>query len=234
MRFRLPLGRWLLLFVVFLLAMVAMVPLRIALDQLGFDERGLGARAVTGTLWSGELTEARLRSIKLGDLEAGLALLPLLAGEARMALENEAWRATLIQTANTAGVVDLSGRLGPEAIAATFPVAAIEFDAVNVRFRDGLCAEATGTLRLEPRATSPALATLGQLSGTLRCEGEALMAPMVSGSGRERVDLRLFGDGRYRLTLIVQAGDPATSAALTAAGFVTTAEGMTRTSEGSF
>lgn len=234
MRIRLPLGRWLFLAVVFLLMLIVGVPLRVALDQLGFDERGLGARSVTGSLWSGELTEARLRGVALGDLSAGLSLFPLLVGEARVDLENAAWRGTLVQSSDGVGIRGLTGRFGPEALTAGLPINAVEFEGVDTRFRNGVCAEAAGTLRVEPRGGSPALATLGQLSGTLRCDGEALLAPLVSGSGRERVDLRLFGDGRYRLSLVVEAGDPATAAALSGSGFVATTDGLTLTSEGSF
>lgn len=234
MRIRLPLGRWLLLALVFLTLLAISLPLRIALDRLGFDDRGLGARAVTGSLWSGALTEARFRGVALGDLDAGLSLLPLLVGEARMRLEGPAWRGTLIQAGSTVGVTGLSGRLGPEALAAELPVNGIEFESADIRFRDGVCAQAAGAVRLEPRATAPAMASLGQLSGTLRCDGQAVLAPLVSGSGRERVDLRLFGDGRYSLSLVVKADDPATAAALSANGFVATTDGLTLTTEGSF
>lgn len=234
MRIRLPLGRWLFLAVAFLLMLVVGVPLRVALDQLGFDERGLGARAVTGNLWSGELTEAHFRGVALGDLDAGLSPLPLLVGEARMSLASPAWRGTLVQAGSSVGVVGLSGRLGSEALAASLPVNAIDFESADIRFRDGVCATAAGTVRVEPRATVAGMATLGQLTGALRCDGEAVLAPLVSGSARERVDLRLFGDGRYSLTLVVKADDPATAAVLTANGFVATTDGLTMTTEGSF
>jgi general secretion pathway protein N len=234
MRFVLPLGRWLFLLVVFLLAAAINVPMRVALDQLGFDERGFGAREVSGSIWSAQLTEARLRGLALGDVEAGLSLLPLLVGEARVALVAPGWRGTLLQSADAAGIAGLSGRLGPESLPATLPVGSVEFEAVDARFAGGVCTEATGTLRLEAKPTIPAMATLGQLSGPLRCDGDALLAAMVSGSGRERVDLRLFGDGRYRLTLVVRADDEATTAALTSAGFVATTDGLTMSSEGSF
>ncbi len=234
MRIRLPLGRWLFLLVAFLVMLLLTVPLRIALDKLGFDERGLGARSITGTLWSGTLTEARLRSVALGDLEAGLSILPLFIGQARMSLETPSWSGVLVQSGNSGGVSDLNGKLGPEALASGLPVNAVEFEGVNVTFRDGVCAEAAGTLRVEPRATSPAVARLGQLTGPLRCDGDAVLAPLVSGSGQERIDFRIFGDGRYRLSLMVPSGDPATTAALTAAGFAATADGLTMTSEGSF
>lgn len=232
MRVLLPVGRRLYLLVAFLLLLTAMLPLRVALDQLGFDERGLSARVVTGSLWSGQLTEARARGVGLGDLDAGLALLPLLIGEARVDLRGAAWRATAIQSSDRTGVTGLTGRLGPDNVPPSLPISSLEFTDVVAIFRDGVCAEATGSIRVEPRADAAALANLGQLQGNLRCDGEALLAPLVSGSGRERVDLRLFGDGRYRLSLIVQAADPATAAALSAAGFIATGEGLTMTSEG--
>jgi general secretion pathway protein N len=232
MRVLLPLGRRLYLLVAFLLLLAAMLPLRVALDQLGFDERGLSARAVTGSLWSGRLTEARARGVALGDLDAGLALLPLLIGEARVDLRGAAWRGTAIQSSDRAGVVGLTGRLGPEIVPPSLPIGSLEFTDVAAHFRDGVCAKAAGSIRVEPRADAAALAHLGPLHGNLRCDGEALLAPLVSGTSRERVDLRLFGDGRYRLSLIVQAADPATAAALSAAGFIATAEGLTLTSEG--
>ncbi len=234
MRIRLPLGRWLFLVVLFLAMLAVGVPLRVALDRLGFDERGLGARAVTGSLWSGELTEAHFRGIALGDLEASLSPLALLVGEARMTLTGAAWRGTLIQAGSRVGVAGLTGRLGTEALPAALPVDMIEFESADIRFRDGVCAEAAGMVRLEPRAAAPGMARLGQLAGALRCDGDAVLAPLLSGSGNERVDLRLFGDGRYRLTLVVKADDPAVAAALAANGFVATTDGLTMTTEGSF
>jgi general secretion pathway protein N len=233
MRVLLPLGRRLYLLVAFLLLLAALLPLRVALDQLGFDEAGLSARAVTGSLWSGRLTEARARGVALGDLGAGLSFLPLLIGEARVELSGTGWKGTVVQSSDGAGVTGLTGRIGPGSVPPSLPIGSLEFTDVAAHFRDGVCAEAAGSLRVEPRADAAALANLGPLQGNLRCDGEALLAPLVSGSSRERVDLRLFADGRYRLSLIVQAGDPATAAALSAAGFIATAEGLTLTSEGS-
>jgi general secretion pathway protein N len=232
MRLRLPLGWRLYLLVAFLLLFVLLVPLRVALDQLGLDERGLSARSVTGPIWSGRLTEARLRGLALGDLDAGLAFLPLLIGEARVELQHASWRGTVIQSSDESGVGDLTGRFGPEALPPSLPIGSVELTDVAARFRDGVCAEAAGRVNLEPRPGAAALANVGQLQGELRCDGDALLAPLVSGSGRERVDLRLFADGRYRLSLIVQASDPVVAAALSAAGFIATAEGLTLTSEG--
>lgn len=232
MHVRLPLGWRLYLLVAALLLFAATVPLRVALDQLGFDERGLSAREVGGSVWSGRLNEARLRGIALGDLEAALALLPLLGGEARVGLEAATWRGTVVQSSDSAGVAGLAGRFGADMLPAALPIGAVDLTDVAVRFRDGMCEEASGRLAVEPRAGLAALANVGQLQGDLRCDGEALLAPLSAGSGRERVDLRLFADGRFRLSLIVPAADPSVAAAMTAAGFVATADGLTSTIEG--
>ena len=45
-----------------------------------------------------------------------------------------------------------------------------------------------------------------ELSGEPRCEGPALLLPLAAGTGRERVDVRLFADGRYRADIVVGAG----------------------------
>jgi len=232
MRIRLPLGWRAFLLAAFLLLFVATVPLRVALDQLGFDERGLSARQVGGSVWSGRLTEARLRGVALGDLEAGLALLPLLVGEARVGLETPAWRGTIFQSSDSSGVAGLSGRIGGDGLPAALPIAAVDLTDVAVRFRDGACVDASGGARVEPRAGAGTPVNVGLLEGNLRCDGAALLVPLTSGSGRERIDLRLFADGRFRLSLVTRPGDPAMVAALTAAGFIATAEGLTLTTEG--
>jgi hypothetical protein len=41
----------------------------------------------------------------------------------------------------------------------------------------------------------------------------------------ERIDLRLFADGRYQVDLLVRSTDPAVGAGLAAAGFRAVAQG---------
>ena len=53
------------------------------------------------------------------------------------------------------------------------------------------------------------------MSGRARCDGGALLLPLQGASGMERLDLRLFADGRWQARFQV-AGD---AAALSGAGF---------------
>src|SRR3546814_15218726 len=90
MRFRLPLGRRLFVLCAILFALVALFPLRLALDWLALDERGFAAREATGSLWLGALSEAQFGSVELGALQARLRPLPLLVRRAPPDLEPRA------------------------------------------------------------------------------------------------------------------------------------------------
>lgn len=226
MRVALPWRRRLFLSGAFLLALAALLPMRLALDMLALDARGFSARAVTGSVWLGRLTDARLRGVPLGDMTAELAMFPLLIGEARVGLTGETLRGEMILSGDRAGVSDLSGRLIPVGL----PLAAISLDAVDAIFDNGRCLSAAGRLRAEPRPSLPAV--VGAFEGALRCDGDAVLAALTSASGRERMDFRLFADGRYRLDLTVRPADPAAAALLATLGFGGNAGGMTLSTAG--
>lgn len=220
MRIRLPVGRTLFVAAAFLFALAASLPLRLALDWFGFGERGVAARAATGSVWVGALQEARLGPVALGDVGARLHLLPLFLGRARLGLEGSDGAAPLRGAVTIArrgfALDDVSGRfrLGP---GSPLPFAAIDLDGFSAGFVDGRCTRAGGAVRV-PLAGALAGLAAG-LSGTARCDGGALLLALAGGGGTERLDLRLSGDGRYRADLAVRTNDSDVRARLQAAGF---------------
>lgn len=72
------------------------------------------------------------------------------------------------------------------------------------------------------------------LSGTAKCESGALLLPLASQSGTERVALRLWATGRFRAELVVQPADPAAVPKLVLSGFQPGANGYTLAIEGRF
>ncbi|MDQ3140535.1 MAG: type II secretion system protein N, partial [Pseudomonadota bacterium] len=86
MRIRLPLGRTLFFACALLFALLALLPLRLALDWLTLDARGFAAREAQGSIWLGTLSEAQLGRVALGDVQAQLRSLPLFIGQARVDL----------------------------------------------------------------------------------------------------------------------------------------------------
>ena len=73
----------------------------------------------------------------------------------------------------------------------------------------------------------------GALSGNARCDGGALLLPLVSQSGLARVAVRLSGAGRYRAELLVR-GDEGVRERLLAAGLAPRAGGYGLSVEGVF
>lgn len=185
----------------FVLALAALLPMRAAVDWLGMAEKGVSAWEAQGTVWIGALRDVRFGPLPLGDLHAGLDGLPLLLGRARVALERGepgpplSGAATV--TAAGFGLHDVEGRIAGGALFAPLPIAAIDLGDVSAHFRDGRCESAEGRVRAELAGDLAGIALPGGLSGNVRCDGEALLIPLVGQAGLERVDLRIFADGRW-------------------------------------
>lgn len=225
MRIRLATGRRALFLAMFLLAVIAFLPMRLALGWSGLDGQGFTAREVTGSLWSGRLVEARFGDIALGDLDARLSPFALAIGRARIALEGQEndptqrIAATVEIARNRAAIIDARGPLTPGNAFSPLPVTALSLDDVTVRFVDGACESADGRVRATLSGNFLGQGLPGALSGDARCDGGALLLPLVSGAG-EGVALRFWPDGRYRAELTLLPTDPVVAARLDGAGFV--------------
>lgn len=237
MRTRISARRTLFFVAILVFALIALLPLRLAIDRMGFADHGLSARAATGSLWRGALQEARIGPVQLGDVSTRLAVLPLFLGRARLALaatEEGGLKGALSVTRSGFGFEDFSGRLGPGEIVTPLPLASVELDGVSAGFANGRCARAQGGVRATIGGPLAGLGLAADLAGTVRCAGDALLIPLAGRSGTERIDLRLFGDGRYQADLIVRAADPALAPALAAAGFRAGPQGQALRISGTF
>lgn len=229
---RLATGRRALFLAFFVVAMLAFLPMRLALGWVALDDQGFTAREVRGTLWSGRLAEARFGELALGDLEADVSPLPLLIGRARVALLREAPSPDERLTGaveigrSRAAILHATGPVAPGTAFSPLPVTALNLDDATVRFVDGVCEAAEGRVRADLSGTFAGQPLPGLVSGTARCDGGALLLPLVSAAGAEGVNLRLWADGRYRAELSLVPGDPVVAARLDAAGF--TANGAAR------
>lgn len=240
MRIPLATGRRAMFLGMFAAAILVFFPLRLALGWAGIDEQGFAAREVRGTLWSGRLSEARFGEIALGDLDAGVSPLRLLIGRARVWMRGRAadpaqrLTGAVELSRSTAAVLDASGPMVPGAAFAPLPVTGLSLDEVTARFVDGVCDSAEGRVRADLTGTFLGAPLPGSVSGAARCDGGALLLPLVSAAGGEGANLRLWADGRYRAELTLVPGDPATAARLDGSGFVANGAARTLTVEGRF
>ncbi len=222
------------------LALLVFLPMRLVLGLVGLGEYGLSARVVRGPVWFGTLTEAKIGDLALGDINAGLAPLPLLLGRARLGISGAAQgdRPGLSGAISTSryskGIDDMTGSIPTGSVFAPLPINRLDLEAVSVRFDSGACAAAQGRIKAQLSGSIAALALPQSMSGTLRCEAGALVIPLVSQAGTEGVTLRIQGNGRYRATLDIQSADPAIAQKLSLSGFQPNEAGYRLSTEGQF
>jgi general secretion pathway protein N len=238
MRVRLPLGRSLFFLCAFLFALVALFPLRLALDWLALDKRGFAAREAKGSIWLGGLTEAQFGTVALGDLQASLRTLPLIIGRARVDLRREEgpdrFEGGATVSRHAFGIEDMTAELSIGSAFAPLPIASLDLADVSARFVDGQCAAAEGAVKAGVAADVAGLSLSGGLSGNARCDEGALLLPLVSQTGMEALNIRLFESGRYEVELAVRPVDDATRDRLISAGFLLTGTGYALRASGEF
>ena len=238
MRIRLPLGRTLFFVSAFLFALVALLPLRLALDWFALDDRGFAAREAKGSIWLGSLSEAQFGTVALGDLQAQLRTLPLFIGRARVDLErvDEArrFKGSATVARHSFGIDDLTGQLDVGSTMAPLPVGALDASDVTAHFADGLCTSAEGLVKANVAGDIAGVKLPGGLSGNARCDRGALLLPLVSQAGTEALNIRLFEDGRYQLELAVRPVDDAMRDRLVASGFALSNNGYVLRVDGTF
>lgn len=221
-------------------ALLASLPLRLALGAAGLGEAGLTARRVDGSVWGGSLAEASAAGLRLGDLAARLAPLDLLVARARVDLASRgedplhAFRGALAASRHALAADAVTATLPAAGLFQPLPVTALDLDEVTVRFRDGLCERAEGRVRATMAGEVAGLPLAGAMAGAARCDAGRLLLPLASLAGSERIDLRLTDDGRYDAALTVAAPDPATARKLAGFGFQQRPGGYRLTVQGRF
>lgn len=218
--------RWIAGALLMLAALLATLPLRVALGDMAGTGVPLRADAVRGTIWRGSLNGLTLGGVRLGDGEVRLLPLRLLNGRIAFALSvgqgNAPLQAEIARGWGKVSVTRLSGRLSGGQAFAPLPLDALEFDDVSFSLDGRGCTGAQGRVRAE-LAPAPGVPVLAEgLTGEARCDGPALLLPLTGRSGRERLSLRLAADGSASAQLALRADDDdvRSGEALRALGFV--------------
>lgn len=223
-----------------LLLIVATFPMRLALGLSGASDAGITAREVHGSVWSGELVEARLGALPLGTVRASLSPLALLTGRVEMAFTRADDRlgalAGRLHGSNPRGVSDVNGVTSMSGGLGMIPVDTIRFEGATVQFDDaGKCAAASGRLQLSVTAPIAGLDLSRGLSGPLTCAKGRAQAALGSQSGMERLTLSFDGSGAYRAQFAINVDrDPAMAAALSLLGFKAGSGGFVLATSGRF
>lgn len=215
-----------------LLALLAMLPLRLVLGLADPSGNSLRAQAVEGPAWNGIAGEMQVGGLPLGTLEVDLMPLPLLIGRAQFALNRPEFDGGAPFSARVRGaggniaIDDANGEMPVGSAMAPLPVRAISFADFSVRMREGRCEAASGTLGLIVPALGGVFDAETALAGEARCEDGALSVAMTGTGGNERVDFTLAPDGEWRADLTLADIPLELSAPLLDMGFTARGSGV--------
>lgn len=226
------------LLVVLLLGLIAFFPLRLAMGMLRLDRYDIAAQSVRGSIWLGKASKLTVGKVSLGTVNAGLSPVQLLVGRARLDIWRRAGAPDDIEGALTAGfnrvgIDDVTGNIPLGPVFAPLPITAIEFKDLSAYFSGSKCGHAEGRIRAYIGGDLPGLNLSQGLSGDVRCDGAAILLPLVSQSGLEKLNLRIGADGHNSAEMLVQSSDPALEAGLGAAGFARAGDGYALRLDGS-
>ena len=207
-----------------LLGLLLFLPMRVALGLAGLERLGIAARDVRGTVWSGRIDQLMLGEMPLGSVRAGLSPVALLVGRARFDIVRKQGLADDISGAVTIGfgrigIDDATGIVPLGKSFAPLPIASLMLDDVSAYYAGDRCGHAEGRVRARMAGQFPGLNLSQGLSGVVACDGDALLLPLISQSGMEKVTLRIWRSGRYSADMRVETTDPTLAATLGQAGF---------------
>ncbi|MEY4269627.1 MAG: hypothetical protein RLZZ58_843 [Pseudomonadota bacterium] len=212
---------------------LALVPMRVAVDMAAGDG-GLSARDVRGSIWSGQIDGAARGELVLGNLDAGLALLPLFTGRAaldfrqRDLADGTALAGTLYRDlGGGTGVQALSGGIDGGALDSALPISRTSFTDVTVGFDGaGRCLVAHGEVQVSLGASIAGLNLTRGLAGPVSCDGARARVALRGQSDMEQADVAFSSDGQYRVQVVVETGgDVIMGGALRLGGFRSLAPG---------
>lgn len=212
------------LILLFLLGFILFLPMRMALGLAGLERVGVAARDVRGTIWGGRIDQLMLGTIPLGSVRAALSPVSLLVARARFDIERHTGAADDLSGALTvgfgrAGIDDVTGAVPLGRTFAPLPIGSLVMEDVSAYFSGEQCGHAEGRVRAQMAGQFPGLNLSQGLSGTASCDGGALLLPLASQSGMEKLTLRIWRSGRYVAEMRVETADAALGDALAKSGF---------------
>ena len=210
---------------VFLFCLIALFPLRFALEMADPEGRGFAARGVEGTVWSGRIGDFNAGPLPLGTVRAGVRVLPLLLGRGEFWLQRpDAAGVSGFSATGAAGegwvrLRDMNGSVPLGDSLGALPASSVSFTDFHYSARDGRCQDAGGTVSLTLSALSSLMPGEMVLGGKARCERGALLVPMTGPTGMERLSLRLQADGEWTADLLLTGLPPEVATPLLEQGF---------------
>ncbi len=224
--FRRNRGSSLLLIAASLIIFLVFMPLSVVINAAIPKTASVTAKAVSGSIWRGVVADLKIGPLAMGRVETALKIFPLFLARTDFHIDRSAGEGqpsltgTMSSGLGSSALRNVTGQIPLTMVDERLPLSRVELQDFSARFESGRCRQASGSVRLMMKPGG--LSSLGLDSGFLgqaRCDGNALLLPLVSQSAMERADIRISPGGSYTITINIQNQNPQSALLLTAYGF---------------
>jgi general secretion pathway protein N len=215
-----------------LVALLLLLPLRVALSAADLGRLGMSAREVAGTIWQGRIGELMLGRQLLGTFDVRLDPGALLLRRIAMPFERldqiqGPLTGVLRAGGSVTGVERLSGGVPASNLLGGAPIDALTFTNTTILFEDGRCVEASGRVAANLAVRFGPLALDRGFAGSVTCDGDRVRARLASEAGTEQVEFFVSSSGRVRGWVSIRSPLPGLDTLLSTYGFRTGPGGLT-------
>lgn len=205
------------------LAAIPLVPLQTAVDFLPLRKVGFEAAHVEGNLWEGQLYEAKLAMVPLGDVSSKLSLEDISKGRIRLNVSgtDEVSRLKGVFSYGLGGPGIERFTVGMPVMAGPPPIGGVTLilDNVKAHFPGGQCTGGSGEVRAYLSGALPALGMPGEMTGPALCRDGFLAFDLASPSAREQMAITLLSATKFKVRVFVKPTMSRVADMLTAKGF---------------
>lgn len=204
-------------------AAIPFMPLKTAIDLLQLHRVGFEAAQVEGNLWEGQLYDARLAKIALGDVTSKLSLEDITKGRIRLNIEGtdpiSRPKGVFSYGIGGAGIEDFT--VGMPVMAGPPPIGGVTLivDGLKAKFPGGDCVEGNGEVRAYLSGALPAVGLPGEMSGPALCRDGKLAFDLASPSGREQEQVTILSPTKFKVRMFIRPTSERVAQILRSKGF---------------
>jgi len=212
-----------LILVAMLLCAIPLIPLETAVNVLQLRRVGFEAAQIQGNLWEGQMFDARLAKIELGDVMTKMSLDDISKGRVKVVLEgtNEVSRLNGGFSFGLGGVGVERFSVGMPVVAGPQPIGGVTLilDGLTARFPGGQCTDGRGEVRAYLSGALPLVGLPSEMSGPALCRDGYLTFDLASPSGREQETVTILSPNKFKVRMFIKPANDRVEQILQAKGF---------------
>ncbi len=210
---------------------IPFMPLKTAVDLMQLHRVGFQAAQIEGNLWEGQLYDAKLAKIELGDVMSKLSFEDITKGRIRLNIEGtdevSRLKGVFSYGMGGAGIDDFT--VGMPVVAGPQPIGNITLivDGLKAKFPGGECQNGTGEVRAYLSNALPMVGLPSEMRGPAICRDGKLAFDLASSSGREREEVTILSPRKFKVRLFIQPTNERVEQILQSKGFRREIDGYT-------